>query len=226
MKLNLLPKSAARSVQSKKIMWIAAAAVLVSLAGAILYSGKVSGDLASWKQEAEDKMPDAEKVVATAAKADEIMEKAKLVLTNSALVDAIDDANKRYPALYDELKEYIPSFLRVRSLNASSGGAQNAVITIQGYLKTFQQYSDVMIGLLRFPGCSAVGRSGFGPVAAGDEGPFGYNPDVSDRGAIPGWSSVTLTMTVARDLRAPDPRPTLAAAGSGAPANTAPGTGG
>jgi hypothetical protein len=122
--------------------------------------------------------------------------------------------------LYNELMPYIPQFLRVRSINAASAGATRATVTIQGYLKTFQQYSDVMIALLRFPGCSAVGRSGFAPVATGDSGPFGYNPDAADRGPIPGWTPVTLTMVIdGRDLQAPDPRSTLQAAAGPAPSN-------
>jgi hypothetical protein len=149
------------------------------------------------------------------------------VLTNYQLVQQIDNANGKYPRLYNTLKSYIPAFMRVRSMTAASAGPEQSVVTIQGYIKTFQQYSDVMIALLRFPGCSAVGRSGFGPVAAGDAGPFGYDPANPERGPIPGWSSVTLTMSITSgpfaNLQAPDPRATLAGAGTGAPA---PSTGG
>src|SRR5438477_5445801 len=186
MKLNLLPKSVAKNVQSKGIAIVMLVLVLATLVGAVGYSTKLSGDLESYKREAEAKSPLADKVVQTAASADQIISKAKIVLTNSALVKSIDETNKKYPALYDELRRYIPSFLRVRSVNAASSGPTTTTITIQGYLKTFQQYSDVMIALLRFPGCSAVGRGGFGPVAPGDAGPFGYNPNLSDRGPIPG----------------------------------------
>ena len=104
-------------------------------------------------------------------------------------------------------------------MTAASAGPEQSVVTIQGYLKTFQQYSDVMIALLRFPGCSAVGRSGFGPIASGDAGPFGYDPANPERGPIPGWSSVTLTMSITSgpfaNLQAPDPRATLQGAGTG-----------
>ncbi|MGI8922658.1 MAG: hypothetical protein ACR2HJ_01230 [Fimbriimonadales bacterium] len=220
MKLNLLPKSVAKNVQSKTVFLAMAGLLLATLLGSFLYARKVSGDLQSYIAEANAKQPLAEQVVATSASADKIIADAKTVLTNSALVKEIDVANGKYPRLYNTLRLYLPRFLRVRSISAQSGGPTASVVTIQGYLKTFQQYSDVMIALLRFPGCSAVGRSGFGPVAPGDQGPFGYNPDAAARGPIPGYSAVTLTMAITSgphaNLQAPDARATLSGAVSGA----------
>ena len=228
MKLNLLPKSVAKNVQGKTVFWAMVGLVLLTLLGSFLYSKKVSGDLESYITEANAKQPLADQVVQTAASADTIIGDAKTVLTNTALVNAIDSSNGKYPRLYNALLQYIPSFLRVRTLNAQSAGPTMAVVTIDGYLKTFQQYSDSMIALLRFPGCSAVGRSGFGPVASGDVGPFGYNPDVAVRGPMPGYSAVTFTMSITSgpfaDLQAPDVRGTLA--GTGGQPGAAPPQGG
>ncbi len=189
--------------------------VLLNFAAAWVLKTNTSNELAALKEEQTLKEQEADKVRRTAAQADEIISSAKIVLTNTALVGQIESANIAYPDLYDEVREYVPSFFRIRSLAASSGG-ENATVVIQGYLRTFQQYSDMMIALLRFPGAVSVGRSGFGPVAPGDEGPFGYNPDTADRGPIPGWSAVTFTLVVqGRDLRAPDIQPTLRAAAEG-----------
>jgi len=208
---------------------VMAAAVVLTLAGTLFYASRVSTTLAGYKEEVAAKEVLAKQVVDTAASADTILANSKIVLTNSELVKQIDDANGRYPRLYNTLKGYIPAFMRVRSLSAASAGPEQAVVTIQGYLKTFQQYSDVMIALLRFPGCSAVGRSGFGPITSGDAGPFGYDPANPERGPIPGWSSVTLTMSITSgpfaNLQAPEPRATLQGAGTGtapAPAGTQP----
>jgi len=198
------------------------ALVVLTLVGTLLYSMSLSKTKANYTSEVQSKEVLAKEVVDTAASADTILAGAKVVLTNSELVKQIDNSNGKYPRLYNTLKGYIPAFMRVRSLTAASSGPDQSVITIQGYLKTFQQYSDVMISLLRFPGCAAVGRSGFGPVTAGDAGPFGYDPQNPDRGPIPGWSAVTLTMSITSgdfaNLQAPDPRTTLQAAGTGAPA--------
>jgi hypothetical protein len=231
MKLNLLPKSAAKSVQSRTAFYTMLGLVVATLVGTLLYSMSVGKTLANYKDEVGAKEVLAQEVVDTAASADTILSGAKVVLTNSELVKSIDNSNGKYPRLYNTLKGYIPAFMRVRSMSAASAGPEQSVITIQGYIKTFQQYSDVMIALLRFPGCSAVGRSGFGPVTAGDAGPFGYDPSVSDRGPIPGWSSVTLTMSVTSgpfaNLQAPEPRATLQGSGTGTvPGNQQPITGG
>jgi hypothetical protein len=231
MRLNLLPKSAARNVQSRTAFVAMLGLVVLTLAGTLLYSMSVSRTLANYTDEVNSKQVLADQVVATAASADTILAGARIVLTNSELVEQIDNSNGKYPRLYNTLKGYIPAFMRVRSLSAAASGPDQSVVTIQGYLKTFQQYSDVMISLLRFPGCSAVGRSGFGPVTAGDAGPFGYDPENPDRGPIPGWSAVTLTMSITSgdfaNLQAPDPRATLQAAGTGsAPAGPTGGGGG
>ena len=219
MKLNLLPKTAARSAQSRTALMVMSLLVVATLAGTMLYASQVSKTLAGYKEEVQAKEVLAKQVVDTAASADTILANSKIVLTNSELVSQIDNSNGKYPRLYNTLKGYIPAFMRVRSISAASGGPDQSVVTIQGYLKTFQQYSDVMIALLRFPGCSAVGRSGFGPVASGDAGPFGYDPANPQRGPIPGWSSVTLTMSITSgpfaNLQAPDPRATLQGAGTG-----------
>ena len=204
--------------------------VVLTLAGTMLYASQVSKTLAGYKEEVAAKEVLAKQVVDTAASADTILAESKIVLTNSELVKQIDNSNGKYPRLYNTLKGYIPAFMRVRSMTAASAGPEQSVITIQGYIKTFQQYSDVMIALLRFPGCSAVGRSGFGPIATGDAGPFGYDPSNPERGPIPGWSSVTLTMSITSgpfaNLQAPEPRATLQGAGTGtvpAPGGVQPG---
>jgi hypothetical protein len=230
MKLNLLPKTAARSAQSRTAFMVMALLVVLTLAGTMFYASQISQTLSGYKEEVAQKEIIAKQVVDTAASADTILANSKVVLTNSELVQQIDSSNGKYPRLYNTLKGYIPAFMRVRSLTAASGGPENSVVTIQGYIKTFQQYSDVMIALLRFPGCSAVGRSGFGPIATGDAGPFGYDPSNPERGPIPGWSSVTLTMAITSgpfaNLQAPDPRATLAGAGAGTvPAGTGAGPG-
>lgn len=215
MKLNLLPTTVARHVQSKLVFVVMLLLVVASLAAAFLVQRDVASDLKNLKEKAEPKVQNANQVRARAAYADEIIAKARVVLTNTALVNQIDDSNKAYADLYDDLMPYIPSFFRVRSLSAQSQG-DTALVTITGYLKTFQQYSDVMIALLRFEDATAVGRGNFAPVAPGNEEQFGYSTVTTDRGPIPGWSGVTLTLTVSRDLRAPDPEPTLRAAGTGA----------
>lgn len=214
MKLNLLPKTVSKNVQSKTAFFIAAAAVAASLVGAWMWNSSLQGTLQSYKEEATALEANADKVRNTAKHADEIIADAKIVLTNANLVRKIDAANVAYPDLYDKVKAHLPSFFRLRSMEAVSQGAESATVTLVGYLKSFQQYSDIMLSLLRMDEVQSVARAGFNPVAPGNEAPFGYSPETPDRGAIPGWSEVTITLVVAADLTAPDAKETLQAVGS------------
>lgn len=225
MKLNLIPKTAARGAASKTMFTVMLIAVIASLVVAFMYNQSLQGTLQSWKDDTAAMLPSAQEVVRASKEADEIVAKARIVLTNTALYKEIESRNNAYPDLYDEVKQYIPSFFRVNSMQASSSGDTGSMMTISGTLRTFQQYSDVMIALLRCPLVVAIGRAGYGPVPEGDLASFGYSPDFTDRGAIPQWSNVVITLQLNKDLRAPDPRATLSAAGAGAPAGTG-GTGG
>ncbi|MFN8139781.1 MAG: hypothetical protein U0R49_08295 [Fimbriimonadales bacterium] len=224
MKLNLLPKTVSKNVQSKTMFFVALAAVAASLVGAWMFNKSLQGTLESYKEEARGLDANAQKVRDTAKHADDIISQASVVLTNANLVRQIDSANVAYPDLYDNVKRHLPSFFRLRTMQAVSAGPEQANVTLTGYLKTFQQYSDIMISLLRMDEVVSVSRAGFSPVQAGNEGPFNYNADTPDRGAIPGWSEVTINLVVAKNLQAPDARETLqAAAPGGGGGNQAPG---
>jgi len=223
MKLNLLPKTVAKGVAAKFAFTVMLLLVIANLAIAFVLNQSYRSRLQSLEDWAASVQPSADRVVQASKEADEIIAGARIVLTNTELVQAMNEANHKYPDLYDELRQYIPAFFRVRTITAASTGANASTVTLVGYLQTFQQYADVVIALLRHPDVIAVGRSGFNPVPPGDEGPFGYNPDSPERGPIPGYSVVTLTLQLQRDLRAPDPLPTLrAAAGAGGQAGQQP----
>ena len=74
------------------------------------------------------------------------------------------DHNGTYPALYDEVKKYIPSFYRVNSMSAQSNGAGQATVTLVGVLQTDQQYADLMLALLRWNKVTSISRGGFVPT--------------------------------------------------------------
>lgn len=223
MKLNLVPKTVAKGVAARNALIVAIVLVVLNLFLALFSHLSHTARLQEWKTTYEQKSVEAQKVVDTANKADEVIRDATIILTNTALVNEIRRANVAYPNLYDEIRGYIPSFFRVRRMEATSSGPGTATVTITGYLKTFEQYSDIMIALLRYPKAIGVGRAGFNPVPSGQEGPFGYSPDVPFRGAAPGWSEVQIFVSVRANLQAPNPLPTLQAASSASVAPQAPG---
>ncbi len=222
MKLNLVPKTVAKGVAARNALILTIVAVVLNLILAFFSHLSHTARLQEWKTAYEQKRVEAQKVVETANKADEVIRDATIILTNTSLVNEIRRANVAYPDLYDEIREYIPFFFRVRRMEAASSGPGTATVTITGYLKTFEQYSDIMIALLRYPKAIGVGRAGFNPVPPDQEGPFGYSPDVPFRGPAPGWSEVQIFVSVRANLQAPNPLPTLQAASSAAVAPQAP----
>lgn len=264
MKLNLLPKAVERESSLKRSIIISVVIALAGIAAAVGMVVTSNEAAATATREADEARPAAEAAVREAKRADAIVAPVRGVLVNTMLAEAIQDHSTKYPDFYDEVRKYIPSFMRVTSMSATPSGQQTSV-TITGVLETYQQYADVMIALLRMPGVQTVGRAGFvnnlptiQPLSATNQATGlavtpGITPLPTDprerldyllangypttpaaernalvytgvggfgsgepglRGAMPGWSQVTLTMVVARDLQAPAIRTTLISAGS------------
>lgn len=274
MKLNLLPKAVAKEASLKKSIFMA----VIIFAAAVGASFMMITNSRNLRDEAfkkrDEAKPQADQAIAIAKAADTEMLRATGVNTNVALYEAMQKHSDVYPALYDELRGYVPSFLRVTSMQAVPSGT-GCTVTITGVLKSFQEYADIMIAMLRVPGIQGVNRSGFVnltpqvlpisqantssvPRAPGEvavpldllkkydyivqNGPLpdenaaakglvftgvgGFGSDeVGPRGAMPGYSAVTITLVLERNLQAPQVRTTVGAAsaaatGGGAPAPT------
>lgn len=56
-----------------------------------------------------------------------------------------------------------------------------------------------------------IARANDAPVGYQNVGGFGSGDDLSARGAMPGWSTVTMTVILNENIRVPDPRATIAA---------------
>jgi hypothetical protein len=124
-----------------------------------------------------------------------------------------------------------------------------------GTIGSYEEYSDVILALMRYKKATTISRSGYNydpaivpglspedpvgtprkqgaapvptdqlerlaylqsqPQTGGylDAGNYGA-PGTDAKGAMPGQSEITIVMTVSKDLQAPDPEATLAAAGS------------
>src|SRR5687768_10272598 len=151
MKLNLLPTYVSKEKQTKVAIVLS---VLVALAGIgaavymiIMPGGKIN-DLRT--------AIDGEKqvygvLVNQANQADQIIQQSQMVIRNINLANAMQAHNGDYPALYDEVTRYVPSFFRVISVSAQPSGDQNSVVTVTGVLKTYQQYADLMLAMLKDP---------------------------------------------------------------------------
>jgi hypothetical protein len=255
MKLNLLPTHVSKEGQTR-VAWVVMAALsLLSIAaavGMIVYSQQ---QLDKFTARANEVKPYYDQAMATSKKADEIMANSVTIDRNLKLADAMRKHNGVYPELYNEVLRYIPGFYRLTNLSAAPVSAEVCRVTMTGLLQTSQQYSDVMLGMLRIPGAVNVTRSEFQGVRPyvppltetdqlGTAVPKGMNPLPSDpearrdeiiaranaeptgflnengfgttaspKGAMPGWSQITINVLLRRNLQTPDPRSTLTSAG-------------
>lgn len=161
MKLNLLPKSVARASAARSAMVlsgiIAVASILLAV-GMITQSNKALEDA---KAEAERWKKPAADAVALAQQADTILASATGIDRNIKLAKAMEEHVPKYLDLYEDVFPYIPSFFRITSINATPASATSVTVTMNGAVRTMQQYSDILLAMLRIPGIANVQRTGF-----------------------------------------------------------------
>jgi len=162
MKLNLLPQTVSKGKQTQSAVIFS---ILIALGGLFLggylsVSSQHNLDAAKADQEASvtpavdayKKSTDADTILAS--------DKSVALIRDATLARAMIKHNDVYPDLYEEIKPYIPSFYRINSLSAASGG-DNATVTMVGTLDTYQQYADLMLFFSRYKPLISISRSGF-----------------------------------------------------------------
>ena len=162
MKLNLLPTTVSKGKQAQSAVFFSA---LIAVAGILLggYLNVTSSKaLDDAKSEQQASVGPAEEAYRKSTEADTIMgdEKSVALIRNASLAKAMIEHNDVYPDLYESIKPYIPSFYRINSISATSGGA-NATIVLVGTLDTYEQYADLMLAFSRYPKLISIARSGY-----------------------------------------------------------------
>jgi hypothetical protein len=161
MKLNLLPTYVSRGAGVRNGIIMAVILIMVSVFGAAALMKKASDDEAKALADVEANRSKAQQAVDVSNQADQILTKVKGPLLNVTLAKAMDAHNSVYPDFYDQIKQYIPNFFRINSLQATPIDDNSATVTMNGVIHTFQQYADLMLVLLRIPGAQSVSRSGY-----------------------------------------------------------------
>jgi hypothetical protein len=260
MKLNLLPTYVSKEKQSKAAWVISILIVLVAVAASLIMITTSNKALADAKAEADAIKPKADEAVAIANQADVIIAKAAPIITNTNLAQTMLKHNTVYPDLYDTIRPYVPSFFRVTTMAATPNGPDSTTVALTGVLKSYQQYADLMVALLRIPDAATVSRTGFqnidpiipaitaadqvgrphrpgeAPIpddplqrlaqkqASGsvqgfsNQGNFGSPDHTISRGAMPGYSLVTVSVVIRKNIQTPVPKSTLATIKAGSPA--------
>jgi len=162
MKLNLLPKHVTKANSSRNALIGALAVAALSVVGSIflIKSSKDARDQA--KSDAEALKSQADAVVARAAEAEALASSTGDLVKNVDLAHAMVAHNAKVTNFYRSMFQYIPSFYRVNSMSytcdADGGGLS---LNMTGTLQTEQQYTDLMLALLRIPGAQTVARGGY-----------------------------------------------------------------
>lgn len=160
MKLNLLPTTVSKERKARGAIVGAALLAIGGIIAGVFLTVSSQASLTAAKQTEADARPPADRAVATSQQADTIIAQAAPIIRNSELAKSVVAHNRKYPDLYDKVLPYVPSFFRLTSVSATPSGEQ-ATVQMQGVLTSYQQYSNLMLALLRIPGAQTVGRSGY-----------------------------------------------------------------
>lgn len=161
MKLNLVPTYVSKGSQAKVFIALAVLLVLLScvIAGAMILMSQQK--FAAAKERAESLQLPASRAYETSIHADRVIATATGIDKNLKLAQAMNVHNSAYINLYDEVLSYVPSFYRVNSISAQSNGPNSVTVNLSGFLRTFQQYADANLALLRIPGATNVIRENY-----------------------------------------------------------------
>ncbi|MBI5708432.1 MAG: hypothetical protein HZC36_15725 [Armatimonadetes bacterium] len=161
MKLNLLPTYVSKE-KSAKAAWFVSAIIALAAVGATYFMIQQSKQAhADARAKVEELQPRAANAAAVAKQADLIMASARGIIVNADLAHAMMDHNNTYADLYAEVERYVPGFFRLNSISATPVDADNCVVTMAGVIRTYEDYADLMLALLRIPGAMTVSRNGY-----------------------------------------------------------------
>ncbi|HJX10644.1 MAG TPA: hypothetical protein VJ733_09090, partial [Candidatus Binatia bacterium] len=161
MKLNLLPTYVSKE-KSAKAAWFISAIIALASVGVTYFMIQQSKEAYSLARlRVEDAQPRALAAVAVGKEKDLIVASAVGIMVNTELANAMMDHNNAYADLYAEVEKYVPGFFRLNSISATPADANNCVVTMGGVIRTYQDYADLMLALLRIPGALTVSRNGY-----------------------------------------------------------------
>lgn len=166
MKINLLKRhSSPKSDLHQSILFSA-----IGLCGAVCLAIVMiifpANNLKKLKQKAEELEPKANFAYRVSKRAETIIKKAEIINKNIAFYEATEKHNLAYVNLYKNVMNYLPSFFRLTELSAQPKEKKQALVKMTGIVQNYQQYSDLMLALLRIPNAEKVHRSGFENKAA------------------------------------------------------------
>jgi hypothetical protein len=160
MKLNLLPTHVSKEKQNRVAIVLSVLLAGLGIAAAVYMVIVPAARLKQVDEMVATETASHQNLQQRSAQADTIIQRATILLRNISLADSMLKHSAAYPALYNDIKPYIPSFFRVHTMSAAPSGDMT-VVTMTGVIKTYQQYADLMLALLKNPEAVSVTRSGY-----------------------------------------------------------------
>lgn len=162
MKLNLVPTHVSKERQGKSAVVVFAALVIVGFVLAVLMTTSSKRELDQARADNDAAKPPAAAAVDMSNYADTLIASAAQTIKDANLAQAMIAHNDTYPDFYTKtILPYLPPFFRIQSLSASPTDATTCTVTMVGTLKTYQQYADLALALMRIPNAVSVGRAGY-----------------------------------------------------------------
>jgi hypothetical protein len=152
MKLNLLPTYVSKQGQNQVFFVLAALVLLLSIAGSILMVMSGRQRLAAAVERSQTPGPNYQSALAYSAAADQVILQATDADKHIKLANEMSAHNDVYVKLYRTIFQYVPSFMRVRSISAVPTGPDTATVTVTGVIGSYQQYADAVMSFLRISG--------------------------------------------------------------------------
>lgn len=163
MKLNLLPKTVGTEFRSRNAAILGFLLFAGVTAASVVLVSTSRARLERSEKLIEEAKPASDRVIAAGRIGDDAMAQpgVRTMAISSSLAEAMLKHNAVYPNFYNKVIPYIPKWFRITNLAATPNDATTCTLSMTGYVKTYQEYADLMLALLRMPGAQRVSRAGW-----------------------------------------------------------------
>jgi len=161
MKLNLLPTYVTKGAQGRSLFLVSCAILAASAIGAFFLNASTSAARNKAKEEMDAAKVAADSVNARSLAAQTVANVGIEIQRNLDLYDAMQKQNTKYTEFYRMVRQYIPSYMRVNNMAVTPVDENTCQLSITGVMRSYQNYSDTCLALLRIPGALQVGRAGY-----------------------------------------------------------------
>lgn len=162
MKLNLLPTHVGRERNVRFAVIVMILMIAGSAASSVLMVRRSAEGLAETKRQALAWRKKVDDLNSYSAQADTIVARGAIFASHINLAREMDRHNPVYPQFYKQrVFAHVPRFFRLTEVTAIPNGADSVTVTMRGIVKTYQQYNDLLLAMMRIPGATGIQRSGY-----------------------------------------------------------------